>query len=109
MTDIQAELRKLLLEQGESLSLICVELAALRREVAELKSGKIRAKPKSVSAPTTTKSLDSREISKMMFISWASRQPLSHDAETAEARQRRLLPVFESSNNSRVLNVDHLR
>lgn len=92
------------------------ELVALRREVglvrqelADLKAGRNRAKPQTVSNAINKPSLAGREVSKMMFVAWVARQPVAHDGENAEERQRRLLPQFESSNNYRVLGVDHLR
>ncbi|MEY4591867.1 MAG: hypothetical protein RIR18_762 [Pseudomonadota bacterium] len=105
------ELRQLLLAQDETLNTIRQELMALRKEVAELKIGRQqgRAKAQSVSTPAPKAVLSNREISKMMFVSWASRQSLAFDSESSEARQRRLLPEFESSNNCRVINVDRLR
>lgn len=110
MTPSDTELRELLLEQRDELRALRQEIAALRKEVAELKtSAKVRAKPQSIATVKGQAPLSTREMSKMMFVSWASRQPLAHDEETAEARQRRLLPTFESSNSCRVVGVDHLR
>lgn len=99
----------LLLAQRSELAAIRQTLDALRKEVADLKTGRHRSKPQALPAPAAKPALGQREVSKMMFISWASRQPSAYEGESAEARQRRLLPEFERQNHYRVLNVDALR
>lgn len=101
------KLSRQIAEQHVELQEIRRELVALRKEVAASKLQ--RAKPQGVQTTPAKTPLSSREMSKMMFVSWASRQPMLSDDETAEARQRRLLPVFEASNNCRVVGVDSLR
>ena len=102
-------LQQLLLAQEKTLAVIHQELLGLRKEVADLRSGRVRAKAETVGTVAPKATMSGREISKMMFVSWASRQPVAFDGESAEARQRRLLPEFESANNCQVLNVDRLR
>lgn len=117
---MEANLETVLGQLSEQIKAQQREIQALRKEVAELraeqrqgfadlKSGRQRSKPQSVSNAVGKPSLANREMSKMMFVSWASRQPVAFEGESAEARQRRLLPQFEGSNNCRVLGVDHLR
>lgn len=95
--------------QHQELVVLRREVGLVRQELADLKTGRNRAKPQTVSNAINKPSLAGREVSKMMFVSWVSRQPAESENETAEERQRRLLPKFESSNNYRVLGVDHLR
>ena len=101
------KLSRQIAEQHAALQELRHELSALRKEVAA--SQLQRAKPQGVQTAAAKAPLSSREMSKMMFVSWASRQPMLSDDETAEARQRRLLPVFEASNNCRVVGVEALR
>ena len=104
-----SDVLQLLLAQQEVLNAIRQELSGLRKEVAELRAAKVRVKADIVSTVAPKTAMSSREMSKMMFVSWASRQPVAFEGEAAEERQRRLLPEFESANNCRVLNVDRLR
>jgi hypothetical protein len=109
MSDLLAEIHRLALAQQSELKALRQELQALRQEVATLKLGRPKAKPESVQTVLSKAPMSSRELSRMMFVSWASRQALAFDGEPAEDRQRRLLPAFEASNNCRVLGVEKLR
>ena len=109
MSDLLAEIHRLALAQQGELKALRQEIQGLRGEISELKKGNTKAKPQALSTGPAKPSMSSRELSKMMFVSWASRQALAFEGEAAEDKQRRLLPVFEASNNCRVLGVDKLR